>query len=486
VLIHELTATELRKKISAREISATEAATAFLKRIEQVESKVDAFLLVDSEGALAQARAVDEKIARGEVVGRLAGVPIAIKDNMCTRGLRTTCASKILQPFIPPYDADVVERLRREDAVILGKTNMDEFAMGSSCENSSAKPTRNPWALDRVPGGSSGGSAAAVAARMTPLALGSDTGGSIRQPAALCGIVGLKPTYGRVSRYGLIAFASSLDQIGPLATDARDAALLSEVISGYDRRDSTSVDIPVPEYTASLTGDLRGMRIGVPKEHFGKGLDSEVELAVRTAMKICECLGAELVEVSLPHSEHAVATYYIVAPAEASSNLARYDGAHYGYRTEHAENIIELYSRTRAEGFGPEVQRRILLGTYALSTGYYDAYYLKAAKVRRLIKQDFDRAFEKVDFIIGPTSPSAAFRIGERKDDPLAMYLADVYTIAVNLAGIAAIALPCGFSREGLPIGMQIVAKEFEEARLLQAAWAYQEVTDWHRRMPTL
>ena len=484
--IHELTAFEMKRQISAGDLSAVEVAQAFFERVRKCEPKVDAFLLLNEEGALAQAKALDGKIARGEEVGALAGVPVAVKDNLCTRDMRTTCASKILGNFEPPYDAHVIEKLRAADAVIIGKTNMDEFAMGSSTENSGFKPTRNPWDTDRVPGGSSGGSAAAVAARMCPLAVGSDTGGSIRQPAAFCGVVGMKPTYGRVSRYGLVAFASSLDQIGPFATDVRDAALLSNVICGHDRRDSTSVDRPAPDYLAALDGELGGLKIGVPKEYLGEGLDPEIESAVRAALRQYETAGAETVEISLPHTEYAVATYYIVAPAEASSNLARYDGVHYGYRSQSGDDIVEMFARSRVEGFGPEVQRRVLLGTYALSSGFYDAYYLKASRVRRLIKQDFDRAFEIVDCVMGPVTPATAFRIGEKVDDPLAMYLADVYTIPVNLAGITGISIPCGFSGDGLPIGLQIICGEFAEERLLRIAWAYQQLTDHHRQIPPL
>jgi len=475
-----LTARELRDKIRAKEVSAREATQAALARIERVEGKIGAFLHVDADAALARAAEIDERLARGEEAGRLAGVPIALKDNLCTRGLPTTCASKILAGFRPPYDAHVVELLAAEGAVFIGKTNMDEFAMGSSTENSAYKPTRNPWNTGRVPGGSSGGSAAAVAAGMAWAALGSDTGGSIRQPAALCGVTGLKPTYGRVSRYGLVAFASSLDQIGPITRDAADAALMLEVIAQPDARDSTCARIPVPRYAEEVEKDPLPLRIGVPKEYFGEGLAPEVEAAVREAVAVYERMGAEVVEVSLPTTEYAVATYYIIAPAEASSNLARYDGVHYGHRTEGAKDIIGLFSRSRAEGFGPEVQRRILLGTYALSAGYYDAYYLKAARVRRLIKKDFDAAFEKADVLACPTSPSAAFGFGE-KADPLAMYLADVYTIPVNMAGIAGISVPCGFTASGLPIGLQLVAQASDEARLLRAAWAYQRQTDHHR-----
>ena len=466
--------------------SAVEAVRDCLARIKQVDDRVKAFLLLDEEGALKAARAVDERIARGEKVGKLAGVPVAVKDVLCTKGLRTTCASKILANFIPPYDAHVVERLKAEDAVIVGKTNMDEFAMGSSTENSGFFTTRNPWDLERAPGGSSGGSSAAVAAHMVPLSLGSDTGGSIRQPAALCNVDGLKPTYGRVSRYGLVAFASSLDQIGPFARDIMDTALLSEVISGYDRRDSTCVNVPVPECTRELEGGVSGLTIGMPKEYFGEGIDPEVEAAVRAALKLYERLGAKVIEISLPHTQYAVAVYYIVATAEASSNLGRYDGVHYGHRTKKAEDIIQLYSATRAEGFGPEVKRRIMLGTYALSSGYYDAYYLKASKVRALIRRDFEEAYKTVDVIVCPTAPTPAFKIGEKTADPLQMYLSDIYTISTNLAAIPGISIPCGFTKSNLPIGMQILGKHFDESTILRAARAFERETDYHTRKPPL
>jgi aspartyl-tRNA(Asn)/glutamyl-tRNA(Gln) amidotransferase subunit A len=427
---------------------------------------------------------VDEKRRRGQPVGKLAGLPVAIKDVLCTKGIPTTCCSKILRNFIPPYDAHVIERLKQEDAVLLGKTNMDEFAMGSSTENSAFQITRNPWDLERTPGGSSGGSAAAVAACEAPLSIGSDTGGSIRQPASLCGIVGLKPTYGRVSRYGLVAFASSLDQVGPFGHDVYDVALLMEVIAGHDKRDSTSVPAPVPPYRATLDEPVRPLTIGVAREYFGEGLDSEVEQAVREALEVYRQAGATIKEVSLPHSQYAVATYYIVATAEASSNLARYDGVHYGYRAKRFDNMIHMYSRTRGEGFGAEVKRRIMLGTYVLSRGYYEAYYLKALKVRRLIREDFDRAFAECDVVAGPTSPTPAFKIGEKIANPLAMYLSDIYTISCNLAGIAGISIPCGFTRNGLPIGLQLLAPPFSEDKLLRIARMYERETDWHLRRP--
>ncbi|MBN1909181.1 MAG: Asp-tRNA(Asn)/Glu-tRNA(Gln) amidotransferase subunit GatA [Pirellulales bacterium] len=489
----KLTATELLGQLAAGQVTSAEVTRAFLRRIEQVDGQVHAFLKVDPEAALAQAEAIDARRAAGKPVGRLAGLPVAVKDLLCTRGEPTTCASRALEHFRPPYDATVIARLKAADAVLLGRTNMDEFAMGGSNENSAFGPTSNPWDLSRIPGGSSGGSAACVAARMAPLAVGSDTGGSIRSPAGLCGITGMKPTYGRVSRYGLVAFASSLDQIGPLAQTVEDAALLLEVLAGHDPLDSTSVDRPVPPYTQTVAKPLDGLRIGLVREHFGPGLDPEVDSAVREAVAIYTSLGATVKDVSLPHSKYAVATYYIIAPCEASGNLARYDGVHYGHRTKQPADasetdsaLVQMYRHSRAEGFGPEVKRRIMLGTYALSAGYYDAYYLKALKVRRLIREDFDRAFESVDLIAGPVAPTPAFPLGEKVDDPLAMYLFDLYTISTNLAGIAGISIPCGFSSTGLPIGLQLQAPTFEEERLLRGAHMYQTATDWHQREPEL
>jgi aspartyl-tRNA(Asn)/glutamyl-tRNA(Gln) amidotransferase subunit A len=416
----------------------------------------------------------------------LAGVPVAIKDVLCIQGVPTTCGSKILQNFLPPYDAHVITKLKQADAVLIGKTNCDEFAMGSSTENSAYQITRNPWDLTRIPGGSSGGSAAAVAACEAPLALGTDTGGSIRQPASMCGVVGLKPTYGRVSRFGLVAFASSLDQIGLFAHDVTDAASLLEVIAGHDPRDSTSVDRPVPAYSNSMDQPLQPLTIGVAKEYFVVGLDAEVEQSIRSALKVYESLGAKIKEVSLPHSPYAIAVYYIVATAEASSNLARYDGVHYGYRASSFENLIDMYSKSRGEGFGKEVKRRIMLGTYALSSGYKDAYYLKALKVRRLIKEDFDKAFAECDVLIGPTAPTAAFKVGEKTENPLEMYLSDIYTISCNLAGIAGISIPCGFTKTNLPIGLQILAPPFEEEKLLRVARMHEKASDWHTRRAKL
>jgi aspartyl-tRNA(Asn)/glutamyl-tRNA(Gln) amidotransferase subunit A len=482
-LIHA-TARQLLARLERREVSALELVQAFLTHIERQEPQVRAFLSLFPDEAIAQARALDQRRARGEPCGTLAGIPLAIKDVLCTKGKATTCGSRTLERYFAPYDAFVISRLRAADAVFIGKTNMDEFAMGSSTENSAFQITRNPWDLQRIPGGSSGGSAAAVAACMAPLALGSDTGGSIRQPASLCGIVGMKPTYGRVSRFGLVAFASSLDQIGPFAHDVADTALLLELIAGHDAMDSTSVDSPVPGYTAALEQPLPGLRVGVVQEWFGEGLDPEVASSVRQAVEVYRRLGAVVRDVSLPHSKYGVPAYYLVAPAEASSNLARYDGVHYGYRASQFDDMIDMYSRSRAEGFGAEVKRRIMLGTYALSAGYYDAYYVKALKVRRLIRQDFDKAFEEVDVVIGPTSPTPAFRAGEKSDDPLSMYLSDVYTITANLAGIGGISIPCGFTRSGLPIGLQLLAPPFEEERLLRAARMFERETDWHTRRP--
>lgn len=468
------------------EISAVDVTQAYLDDIARHGDTVGAFLSVDSEGALAQAAEVDRKRSAGETLGKLAGLPVALKDNICTRGLTTTCASRMLENFIPPYDAHVTTQLQRADAVLIGKTNLDEFAMGSSTENSALKVTRNPWNTDYAPGGSSGGSAAAVGARLAPLSIGSDTGGSIRQPASFCGVVGMKPTYGRVSRFGLIAFASSLDQIGPFASDVSGAALLLETIAGYDDRDSTSVNRPVPRYSSTVDQPLEGLRVGIVPEFFGQGIDSDVESSVRAAIDVYRSLGAEVSEVSLPHTRYAVATYYLIACSEASSNLARYDGVHYGRRAEQFENMIDMYAASRAEGFGAEVKRRIMLGVFALSEGYSDQYYLKALKVRRLIRNDFDAAFKNVDVLAGPTCPTPAFRIGELVDDPLQMYLSDICTISANLAGIPGVSVPAGFSSNGLPIGMQLLAGPFEEEKLLRAARMFEQETDWHTKRPMI
>jgi aspartyl-tRNA(Asn)/glutamyl-tRNA(Gln) amidotransferase subunit A len=477
-----LSISKLALLLAQREISPVEVTSQLLGRIKERDGELRAYLTVDETGALEQAKAAEARLARGEA-GPLTGVPLALKDVMTTKGLRTTCGSRILENFVPPFDATVVTRLRREGAVLLGKANMDEFAMGSSTENSAFGPTHNPWNREYIPGGSSGGSAAAVAADLCIAALGSDTGGSIRQPASHCGVVGLKPTYGRVSRYGLVAYASSLDQIGPIGKEVRDAALLLNGIAGYDPKDSTSVDRPAPDYTAALGRELRGLKIGVPQEYFGHGLDPEVEAAIRAALKTLEGLGAELIEVSLPHTEYAVATYYLVAVAEASSNLARYDGVKYGLRAE-GRNLLETYVNTRTQGFGAEVRRRIMLGTYTLSAGYYDAYYKKGSQVRALIRGDFEAAFKDCALIACPVSPTPAFRLGEKVDDPLTMYLSDIFTISANLAGIPGLSVPCGFSSGGLPIGLQLLGPPFGEAEILQAAYAFEQATDFHRRNP--
>lgn len=479
--LYRLKAHELHEKLIRREVSAVEITRSVLERADRTDGVIRSFITRMSDAAIAKAKAVDEKNARGEVVSPLAGIPGALKDNMCTKGVKTTCASKMLANFVPPYDATVTGMLADADAVIVGKANLDEFAMGSSTENSGFFVTRNPWDTERVPGGSSGGSGAAVAAGEAIWALGSDTGGSIRLPAAYCGIVGLKPTYGRVSRYGLVAYASSLDQIGPFARDVRDCATVLGAISGHDRRDSTSINAPVPDYTKNLGAGVKGLKIGLPREYFVAGMQPEVEASIRHSIDELVSMGAEMTEVSMPHTQYALAAYYLIATAEASSNLGRYDGVGFGHRGE-GSDIISMYKRSRAEGFGPEVQRRIMLGTYALSSGYYDAYYLKALKVRTLIKQDFDRAFEKVDVLIAPTAPTTAFKVGEKVEDPLAMYLMDVCTIPINLAGVPALSLPCGFAG-GLPIGMQIIGPHLSEERILQVAYAFEQSHDYHRQM---
>ncbi|MBC7263283.1 MAG: Asp-tRNA(Asn)/Glu-tRNA(Gln) amidotransferase subunit GatA [Chloroflexi bacterium] len=481
---HELSVHEASALLQAREISSVELTEAMIDRIVALDNTIRAFLTITPEVALEQAREADERRAAGEG-GDLLGIPLAIKDVLCTQGIPTTCGSRILENFIPPYDATVVAKLKVQGAVILGKTNTDEFAMGSSTENSAYFTTRNPWDTTRVPGGSSGGSAAAVCVGECLAALGTDTGGSVRQPAALCGVVGLKPTYGRVSRYGLVAFASSLDQVGPIAKDVTDSAILLNAIAGYDPRDSTSVNVPVPNYRAALRTGLEGMRIGVPREYFVEGLQPGVEAAIRAAIDMLADLGAEIGEVSLPHTEYALPTYYLIAPAEASANLARYDGVRYGYSDPDAPDMWEGFRRTRGRGFGPEVKRRIMLGTYALSAGYYDAYYLKAQKVRTLIKQDFDQAFGKFDVLVGPTSPTTAFKIGEKATDPLQMYLSDIFTLSQSLAGITAISIPCGFV-EGLPVGLQIMGPAFGEETILRVAYAYEQATEWHKAQPPL
>lgn len=482
--MHDLSVTELLHHQETGQASAESIVRTFVERIQIHDPSIRALLAIDTT-AIEQAKAIDAKRKTGQPLGKLAGIPIAIKDVLCTKDQRTTAGSRILQNFVPPYDAHVITKLREADAILIGKTNMDEFAMGSSTENSAYQVTRNPWDRERIPGGSSGGSAAAVAASLAPLALGTDTGGSIRQPAGHCGVVGIKPSYGRVSRYGLIAYGSSLDQIGPFARNVQDAALLLEVIAGHDSRDSTSVDRPAGEY-AKADAAIKPLTIGVAREYWGAGLDAEVESAVRASLDVYKRLGATIKEISLPHSPYSVAVYYLVATAEASSNLARYDGVHFGHRAEKFAGLIDMVKKSRGEGFGAEVKRRIMLGTYALSSGYIDAYYLKALKVRRLIHQDFDRAFAECDVIVGPTSPTPAFRIGEKTSDPLAMYLSDIYTIGANLAGICGISIPCGLTKAGLPIGLQILAAPFEEEKLVRVARMYERETDWHRGRPAM
>lgn len=473
---------ELHKQLVKKERSSVEITQESLNRIEALEPKLHSFLAITAQQALEQARAVDAKIAAGEEIGILAGIPIGIKDNMCTKGIPTTCASKILENFIPPYESTVTQKLADAGGVMVGKTNLDEFAMGSSTENSAYQTTANPWDISRVPGGSSGGSAAAVAAEECVVSLGSDTGGSIRQPASFCGVVGMKPTYGLVSRYGLVAYASSLDQIGPFARSVEDAAILLNAIAGYDPQDSTSLKVEIPDYTANLTPDLKAkqLKIGVIQETFGEGLDPEVEETVNKAIAQLENLGAEVHQISCPRFRYGVPSYYIIAPSEASANLARYDGVKYGARAEDADNLLSMYNRTRAMGFGAEVKRRIMIGTYALSAGYYDAYYLKAQKVRTLIKEDFENAFAKVDVLVTPTAPTTAFKAGAKITDPLSMYLNDLMTIPVNLAGLPGISVPCGFDSQGLPIGLQLIGKVLREDQLFQVAYAYEQSTNWH------
>lgn len=473
---------ELLAGLSAGDITAVALTEAMLDRIASQDAAIGAFLHVDREAAVAQAEAVDRKRIAGKPLGPLAGLPVAIKDNLCTKGMPTTCASRMLEKFVSPYDATVIERLRKADAVLVGRTNLDEFAMGSSTENSAFRQTHNPWNLDHAPGGSSGGSAAAVAADMAPLALGSDTGGSIRQPAGFCGVVGLKPTYGRVSRYGLVAFASSLDQIGPMANDVAGAARLLEAIAGGDPLDSTSLPDPVPNYLATIEEPIAGLRIGIDRTHFAEGLDPEVNTALQIAIDHYRAMGASIVEIELPHQRFSVATYYVIAPCEASSNLARYDGIHYGYRAEQFDDMIDLYARSRGEAFGDEVKRRIMLGTFALSAGYADQYYNKALKVRRLIRRDYDEAFSSCDVMLTPVAPTPAFRLGDMVDDPLAMYLSDIFTIGANLAGLPGISIPAGMSSGGLPIGMQLLAPPLQEERLFRAARMFERETDWHTR----
>jgi len=484
-MITQLTVHALVEQFRRGAATPSAAARAYLDRIAAVDPSVRAYLTVTPERALAAAAAADARWRAGRPLSPIDGVPIAVKDLLCTRGVRTTCGSRILQHFVPPYDATVIERLEAAGAVLLGKTNMDEFAMGSSTEHSAFFATRNPWDLARVPGGSSGGSGAAVAADLAAAALGSDTGGSIRQPAAFTGTVGLKPTYGRVSRYGLVAFASSLDQIGPFAKDVIDAALVLRVIAGRDPLDSTSADVPAPDFVAELGRPIAGLRLGVPREYFVEGMDPEVEASVREAIEVLKRLGGRAEPISLPTTDYALAAYYLIAPAEASSNLARYDGVKYGSRVAGARDVIDMYSKTRAQGFGPEVKRRIMLGTYALSAGYHAAYYGKAQKVRTLVRRDFDAAFARVDVIVAPTTPNLPFKLGE-KEDPLAMYLNDAFTIPVNLAGLPGISVRCGFSLAGLPIGLQFIGRPFDEATLLRAAHAYEQATSWQTRRPPM
>jgi aspartyl-tRNA(Asn)/glutamyl-tRNA(Gln) amidotransferase subunit A len=483
--LFRLTVSEARDLLDRKEISVTDVVNSVYQRIDAVENRVKAYLALTREKAEDMAQEAQKRIDMSEKGAFMLGITLAVKDNMCTKGIPTTCASKILFNFVPPYESTVTSRLTAQGYVLIGKTNLDEFAMGSSTENSGFHATKNPWDLERVPGGSSGGSAAAVAADECIAALGSDTGGSIRQPAALCGVVGLKPTYGRVPRYGLVAFASSLDQIGTLTKNVTDSALLMNAIAGHDPRDSTSAPVPVPDFTQVLGKDIKGMKVGIPEEYFIEGLDKEVENSVKEAVRKLETIGAAPVQISLPHTEYAIATYYILATSEASSNLARYDGVKYGLRVE-GKDLMEMYMKTRSQGFGSEIKRRIMLGTYALSSGYYEAYYRKAQQVRTLIKRDFDDAFKKVDIILAPTSPTAAFKAGEKTSDPLQMYLSDIFTISVNLAGVPAMSVPCGFTSNNLPIGLQMIGKHFDEEAIFKAAYAYEQSTDWHRRKPDL
>jgi len=480
VKLFEQPAHVLHDMLVNKEITSLELTQAVLARIDEVEGDVQAYLTITREEALAKAKAVDEKIAKGEEIAFLEGIPGAIKDNICTKGIKTTCASKILQKFVPPYDATVMQKLEAQNPVVLGKTNLDEFAMGGSTENSAYHPTCNPWNTDCVPGGSSGGSAAAVAAGTAVWALGSDTGGSIRQPASFCGVVGMKPTYGRVSRYGLVAYASSLDQIGPITKDVTDCAHILNIIAGRDEMDSTSLDVQVPDFTKALVQDVKGLKIGLPKEYFVKGMDPEVEAAVKNGVKELEKLGAEVVEISLPNTDYAISTYYLIAPAEAATNLARYDGVSYGERAEDAADLVEMMTKTRTQYLGEEVKRRIMIGNYALSAGYYDAYYLKALKVRRLVKEDYDKAFKDVDVIICPAAPSVAYKIGEKISNPLEMYLQDACTVPLNLAGLPGISVPCGYNKDKMPIGMQIIGKALDEETILRVAYTYEQSQSYH------
>ncbi|NLL04277.1 MAG: Asp-tRNA(Asn)/Glu-tRNA(Gln) amidotransferase subunit GatA [Clostridiaceae bacterium] len=478
----ELTIHEMNEFIKHKKVSAVEITKSFLRRIEKIDFTIGSYLSVLGEDAVKRAVEVQKRIDKGEVNSYLSGIPVAIKDNICTEGIKTTCASKMLQNFVPPYNATVIKKLLEEDAVIIGKLNMDEFAMGSSTENSYFKLTKNPWDIDRVPGGSSGGAAAAVAANLTAFAIGSDTGGSIRQPASFCGVVGMKPTYGVVSRFGLIAFASSLDQIGPLTKDVTDCAIVLNSITGYDPMDSTSLNFKYPDYTKALVNDVKGLKVGIPKEYMGNGLDSEVKTAVLEAVKVLKQLGAQCEEFSFSLTEHAIAAYYIISSAEGSSNLARYDGVKYGYRAEKFSDLLDLYKKSRSEGFGTEAKRRILLGTYVLSSGYYDEYYKKALQVRTLIKNEFDEAFEKYDVVLGPAAPTTAYKFGENADNPLGMYLGDIYTVSANLAGLPGLVVPCGFDSKGLPIGLQLVSKPFGESTLLKVGFSFEQNTDHNKK----
>ena len=483
--LYELSVHELKEKLDNNEITITDITRAYVDRINEKEKDVQAFVTTLGDEAIERAKEIEEKVENGEIKSSYAGIPIGIKDNMCTKGIKTTCSSKMLEKFISPYNATVINKINDENLINLGKLNMDEFAMGASTEYSYFKKTKNPWDLNRVPGGSSGGSAAAVAANMVPWALGSDTGGSIRQPSSFCGVVGLKPTYGLVSRYGLVAFASSLDQIGPITKDVEDAAILLNMIAGYDEKDTTSVNIEKKDYTKCLKNDVKGLKIGIPKEYFGDGINEEVKQKLEEAIEKYKQMGAEVEEFSLDIAEYALATYYIIACAEASSNLGRFDGIRYGYRSKEFNNLKEIYINSRTEGFGPEVKRRIILGTYVLSSGYYDAYYKKAQQVRTLVKDEFAKAFEKYDVILTPTAPTVAFKIGERSNNPLEMYLADICTVSVNIAGLPGISIPCGLNSEGMPIGMQLIGNYFDEETILNAAYTYEKNTDFKKNKPT-
>lgn len=484
--LYELTAHELRDLIDNKKASVVEITQAAFDRIESIDCKVESFLTLCKEDAISKAKEVQSKVDKGDAVSPLAGIPMALKDNMCTEGITTTCGSRMLSNFIPPYNATVVEKLKTADTILLGKLNMDEFAMGSSNENSYFKKTKNPWDIERVPGGSSGGSAASVTSGEAVFALGSDTGGSIRQPAAFCGVVGMKPTYGAVSRFGLVAYASSLDQIGPVTKDVTDCALVLNAIAGYDKMDSTSANIKYPDYTQALINGIKGMKIGYPKEYLGEGINEEVKKSILEAIETLKRLGAECEEFSLPITEYAIPAYYLIACAEASSNLARYDGIKYGYRAEKFTDLLDLYKQTRSEGFGAEVKRRIMLGTYALSSGYYDAYYKKALQVRTIIKQEFDEAFSKYDLIVGPTTPTTAFKIGEKTNNPLEMYLEDIYTVSVNIAGLPGLVIPCGRDSKGLPVGLQLIGKPFDESTLLRVGYTFEQNTEYHTMRPQL